>query len=72
VPLADLLAPAGHRRAPALVQRLTPAQADHLSSSSDLGNLRHYRVGADEYLWGLQADILHELLAHVTEGAHDF
>jgi 8-oxo-dGTP pyrophosphatase MutT (NUDIX family) len=72
VPLADLLAPGGHRRGPALAQRITPEQAEHIAPHADLRNLRRYRVGDGEYLWGLQADILHELLAHVTEGRHDF
>ncbi len=34
--------------------------------------LRHYRVGEGEHLWGLQAEVLHELLGHLTGGRHDF
>jgi 8-oxo-dGTP pyrophosphatase MutT (NUDIX family) len=72
VPIDDLLAPDGHRRGPALVPRITPEQAEHIAVHADLGNLRQYKVGEGEYLWGLQADILHELLSHVTDGGHDF
>jgi 8-oxo-dGTP pyrophosphatase MutT (NUDIX family) len=34
--------------------------------------LRHYLIDGDHHLWGMQADILHELLHHLTGGSHDF
>jgi 8-oxo-dGTP pyrophosphatase MutT (NUDIX family) len=43
--------------------------ARHLSIDTST-QLRFYEVAPGEYLWGLQADLLHELLAHITNGAH--
>lgn len=42
----------------------------HLASIDTSARLRFYEVVNGEHLWGLQADLLHELLAHVTGGAH--
>ncbi len=71
--LGDLLADGAHHRGPARVARyIDAALLERFSDRPDLSNLRHYRIRDDEYLWGLQADILHELLAHLTDGRHDF
>ena len=37
-----------------------------------LNDLRHYPIRAGEHLWGMQADMLYELLDHLTGGGHDF
>jgi hypothetical protein len=37
-----------------------------------MGSLRFYTVRPGEHLWGLQADLVFELLHHVTGGSHDF
>jgi 8-oxo-dGTP pyrophosphatase MutT (NUDIX family) len=37
-----------------------------------MGSLRFYTVRPGEHLWGLQADLVFELLHHLTGGAHDF
>ena len=39
---------------------------------SDYPALRHYSIDGDHHLWGMQADILHEFLHHLTAGRHDF
>jgi 8-oxo-dGTP pyrophosphatase MutT (NUDIX family) len=39
---------------------------------TSLHDLRHYLVREGEHLWGLQAEILFELLAHLTAGTHQF
>jgi 8-oxo-dGTP pyrophosphatase MutT (NUDIX family) len=73
VRLDDLLHGDGFRRAHGQVDRLRGnAEAEILGFRPDLSNLRHYRIRDGEYLWGLQADIVHELLRHLTGGTHDF
>jgi 8-oxo-dGTP pyrophosphatase MutT (NUDIX family) len=72
VPIADLLQPDAYWRAPALVVRHIPDELRRGDAPADLSRLRYYRVAHGEYLWGLQADILHELLTHVTRGSHNF
>jgi 8-oxo-dGTP pyrophosphatase MutT (NUDIX family) len=69
IPLEDFLQPGRWFRAP-----MNPVNrhAAETASDLDLSDLRHYSIDADHHLWGLQADILFELLHHLTEGAHDF
>lgn len=73
IALADLLVAGAHHRSPMRIHRhVGDAEFERLDYSREFGDLRHYRVRDEEYLWGLQADILHELLHHVTDGRHDF
>ncbi|MGD9705135.1 MAG: CoA pyrophosphatase [Acidimicrobiia bacterium] len=73
VRIAHLLDADTHRRAPANIERRARlAEAELLGFTPDLSDLRHYRVRDDEHLWGLQADIIFELLRHLTGGTHDF
>ena len=69
IPLGDFLQPGRSFRAAMKPTNRHPAEtASQLSMSS----LRHYSIDADHDLWGLQAEILFELLRHLTAGAHDF
>ncbi|MDO8361682.1 MAG: CoA pyrophosphatase [Actinomycetota bacterium] len=68
IPLADLVQPDRSFRGPMNPSHRHPSET---ASTLDLSNLRHYSIDAEHHLWGLQADILHELLAHLTDGAHD-
>jgi 8-oxo-dGTP pyrophosphatase MutT (NUDIX family) len=73
VRVADLLHTDAHRRGAANIEgRVRSAEAAILGFTPDLSDLRHYRVRDDQHLWGLQADIIFELLRHLTGGTHDF
>jgi 8-oxo-dGTP pyrophosphatase MutT (NUDIX family) len=73
VTLADLLLDGMHHRGPMRAHRHTDRpEFERLEFDPLFNDLRHYRVRDEEYLWGLQADILHELLHHVTGGQHHF
>lgn len=61
-----------HRGPPRTVRMIDADVLDRFPRPPDLSELRHYRIRDGEYLWGLQADILHELLRHITDGRHDF
>lgn len=69
IALADFLQPGRAFRAPMEASRRHPAET-HLDVS--LTNLRHYSIDAEHQLWGLQAEILYELLHHLTGGEHTF
>ncbi|CAB4364080.1 MAG: NUDIX domain-containing protein [Actinobacteria bacterium] len=69
IPLGDFLQPGRAFRAAMKPTNRHPAEtASQLSMSS----LRHYSIDEEHDLWGLQAEILFELLHHLTGGAHDF
>ena len=73
VAIDDLLRAESHHRGPARTERrLDHSTLERLGLGSVLSDLRHYRVRDEEFLWGLQADILYDLLHHVTGGAHEF
>ena len=73
IPLRVLLDDATYHRGPAQVMRtIDAALLDRFPDRPALADLRHYRVRDGEFLWGLQADILHELLRHLTGADHDF
>ena len=73
IPIAELLRPERSMRAPhhTGVMRHSEKFAE-LGHQPVIGDLRHYIVRGEEYLWGMQADMLHEFLTHVTAGAHNF
>jgi 8-oxo-dGTP pyrophosphatase MutT (NUDIX family) len=67
----DLLHPGRTRRAPmADVARGRRLAAKLPRFEPDLGDLLHYEIRPGHELWGLQANILRTLLAHLTGGAH--
>ena len=71
VTLTDLLLDGMHHRGPMPTHRhIDRPELERLDFAPQLTDLRHYRVRDGEYVWGLQADILHELLHHVTGGQH--
>lgn len=71
--ITDLLDPARQHRAPIeSFARHELGLVEELGLTPTIGDLRHYRVRDGEYLWGMQADMLQELLGHLTDGHHDF
>jgi len=73
LPLRLLLDQEAHHRGPPLsMSGISAALLERFPDRPPVDDLRHYRIREDEYLWGLQADILHEFLHHLTGGAHDF
>lgn len=69
IPLVDFLQPGRCFRAPMDPSLRHPSET---ASDLDLSHLRHYAIDDDHRLWGLQADILCELLHHLTNGVHQF
>jgi 8-oxo-dGTP pyrophosphatase MutT (NUDIX family) len=68
IPLVDFVAASRSHIGPMPEQRrLAVARHPSIDTSA---RLRFYEVVNGEHLWGLQADLLHELLVHVTDGAH--
>lgn len=73
IAISDLLDPARHHRAAIDgLARHERSLVEELDFRPVLGELRHYAVGGGAHLWGLQADMLQELLGHLTGGRHDF
>ncbi len=67
IPLADLTCPTRSHVGPIPDQRRV---IDRDATPGAAARMRFYEVAPGQYLWGLQADLLHELLRHVTGGAH--
>lgn len=77
IPVAQLLDPARNFRGPVLAGHdPTPGLAmagSEIASRTrhvDLDDLRFYVIGPDEFLWGLQGDVVFNFLHHLTGGAH--
>lgn len=73
VPLAEFMKSERYLRVPFFPdEERHVALFEELGRSPQYGELRHYIVREDERLWGMQADMLFELLKHVTNGEHRF
>ena len=69
IPLIDFLQPGRFYRAPIDPALRHPAET---APDLDLTQLRYYAIDDDHRLWGLQAEILYELLHHLRGGEHTF
>ncbi|MGD9793284.1 MAG: CoA pyrophosphatase [Acidimicrobiia bacterium] len=72
IALSDLLDPARNFRGPVLRDHdPTPGlDVEGRTRHVDLDDLRFYVIGPDEFLWGLQGDVVFNLLHHLTGGEH--